>query len=106
MKRLVIISFVASTIIFLLLPSSSLEVFIKCSTSEEAELDGVCPPLPTTAPGQEHFTGLTIYKIIVQDNIAVENTYPEIARNAVVFVPSFILLGVYLFKERSTNNIQ
>lgn len=106
MKRLVIISFVVSTIIFFLLPSSSLEVLNKCLKPKTSELEGACPTLPYTDSGSAQLTGLTIYTIIVQDHIADDYTYSEIARNALVFVPSLVLLGVYLFKKHSTNNIQ
>lgn len=70
-------------------------------------VEGACPAT-NGAPCIDNgdFTVLTIYRIVLGEHMADEYTYLEIARNTLVFVPSLALLGIYLFKKRSTNNIK
>ncbi|HMS23568.1 MAG TPA: hypothetical protein PKB09_02060 [Candidatus Saccharibacteria bacterium] len=95
MKKLVIISFIVAAIIFLLLPSRSEELY-RCPDGST-----VCPALYSSETKQ--FTGMTLYGLLTPDNEADDQTYSDLARNSLIFIPPFILLSVYLYNKRKTH---
>lgn len=92
MKKAIIASFLIASVIFLLLPSSSEELY-KCPPG-----GNVCIDLYSSQ--SEQSSGVTIYKLLSGDYEADSQTKTELARNSLVYVPTIVLVAVYLFRGK------
>lgn len=92
MKKAIIVSFLVASVIFLLLPASSEELY-KCPLGQN-----VCPALYSS--NSEQSSGMTISKLLTGDHEADSETKTELARNSLVYMPTIVLVAVYLLRRK------